>query len=72
MIKVIINGIEMEVVGVRKDRMLCECVGKNIRKSSFKIYKSRKDYFVNGVKRVYINEQLKELLGQWFKEEQCK
>lgn len=76
MIKVTINGTEMEVVGVRKDRLLCEYVGESpfglgkvIRKPSFLIKKSRKGYFVESVKRVYINEQLKELLGQWFKEE---
>lgn len=76
MIKVIINGIEMEVVGVRKNKLLCEYIGQSpfglgevLRKPAFKIHKSRKGYFVESGRRVYINEQLKQLLGQWFKEE---
>lgn len=79
MIKVKINEQEMEVIGIRKDRLLCEYFGQSpfglgevLRKPAFKIHKSRKGYFVGSGKRVYINEQLKELLGQWFKEEQCK
>lgn len=87
MIKVVVDGIEMEVVGIRKDRLLCEYIqvtelteeGKRIfkkdrieqlRKPSYKIYKTRKGHYINFGKRIYVNEQIKALVKLWSEEEE--
>lgn len=77
MSKLVVNGIEMDIVGIKKDRMIFEYEAtlyagtkfENVvkRNPSFKMKKTKKGTYitVNG-KRIYINEELKEFFGQWF------
>lgn len=82
MIKVVVDGIEMEVVGIRKDRLLCEYIQvtelteygerilkkgriEQLRKPSYKIKETRKGHYIQGTRRIYVDEQIKELVKLW-------
>ncbi len=87
MIKIIVDGIEMEVVGIRKDRLLCEYIQvtelteykkrifkkdriEQLRKPSYKIKKTRKGNYIQRKGRIYVDEQIKELVKLWSEEEE--
>lgn len=71
---IIINGQEMEVVGVKGGRLLCEYKATHYkgskfeyeatRKPTFKIYKTKKGLYIRSGKRLYVDDEIRRCLYQ--------
>lgn len=69
-----VNGQEMEIVGLRKGRLICEYKIKlyrgtkseyiATRRPTFKIYKSTKGYYIQSGRRVYVDDEIRRCLYQ--------
>lgn len=77
MTKLIVNDIEMEIIGIKKGKLILEYIEEyrsgymdysifKKRNPTFKIYKSTKGFYIQGKRRVYVGDAIIEYFNNNF------